>query len=187
MTHENLWDRICAAWAGTTVTATSRESGATNDFQPATELLGAVPDTSCLLFIGNGGSQAIAAHAATDYQRHLGVHCDTPSSIAYMTAATNDFGYSDAFASWVTSAARPGAVLVAVSSSGQSDNIIRSIESAKSVGAGVLTLSGFLPNNPLRELGDVNVYVPSDKYQVVEAVHHIWLCQLLERLCGYAI
>lgn len=139
------------------------------------------------MFIGNGGSQAIAAHAATDYQRHMRVHCDTPSSIAYMTAATNDFGYSDAFAKWVTSAARPGAVLVAVSSSGQSDNIIRSVESAKSVGAGVLTLSGFLPNNPLRELGDVNVYVPSDKYQVVEAVHHIWLCQLLERLCGYAI
>lgn len=187
MIQEDLWSRICAAWTGTTVSATSQLPGAANDSDPATELLGAVPDGSCLLFIGNGGSQAIAAHAATDYQRHMRVHCDTPSSVAYMTAATNDFGYADAFASWVTSAARPGAALIAVSSSGQSDNIIHSVKSAKSLGVSVLTLSGFLPNNPLRELGDVNVYVPSDKYQVVEAVHHIWLCQLLERLCGYAI
>lgn len=187
MTQEDLWSRICAVWPATNVTATSRQPGPANDFQPAADLLGAVPDTSCLLFIGNGGSQAIAAHAATDYQRHLHMHCDTPSSLAYMTAATNDFGYSDAFVKWVTSAARPGAVLIAISSSGQSDNIIQAVQLAKSTGIGVLTFSGFLPDNPLRELGDVNVYVPSDKYQVVEAVHHIWLCQLLERLCGYAI
>jgi D-sedoheptulose 7-phosphate isomerase len=184
----NLWTRIQSAWL---TTDAARGDGTpingAEALSTGAELLRDVHQDASILFIGNGGSQAIASHAATDFHRHLGRHCDTPSSVSYLTAATNDFSYAMAFERWVHSAARPGSVLIAVSSSGQSENIVQATRAAVTMGVTVMTLSGFKPDNPLRQLGDLRVYVPSDQYQVVEAIHHIWLCQCLEVACGYEI
>jgi D-sedoheptulose 7-phosphate isomerase len=184
----DLWARIQAKWAATEATlGDGSQVDTLQAVMSAGETLRDVHRDASILFIGNGGSQAIASHAATDFHRHLGRHCDTPSSVSYLTAATNDFSYAMAFERWVHSAARPGSVLIAVSSSGQSENIVQATRAAVTMGVTVMTLSGFKPDNPLRQLGDLRVYVPSDQYQVVEAIHHIWLCQCLEVACGYEI
>ena len=67
--------------------------------------------------------------------------------------------------------AEPGDLLVAISSSGQSKNIINGVKAAREKGCKVITLSGFLPENPLRILGDFNFYVPSSHYGHVELTH----------------
>ena len=72
--------------------------------------------------------------------------------------------------------------MVAISSSGNSPNILRGIEMAKRNGAWVITLTGFRENNKARQLGDYNIYVPSMEYGIVESVHNIILQQTVDIL-----
>ena len=67
--------------------------------------------------------------------------------------------------------ARADDLLIAISSSGQSENILRCVRAAQKAGARIVTLSGFAANNPLRALGDVNFYIPSNSYGHVELAH----------------
>jgi D-sedoheptulose 7-phosphate isomerase len=67
---------------------------------------------------------------------------------------------------------RRGDLLIAISSSGQSTNILKGVEVARSLGIAIVTFSGFKPDNLLRAKGDVNFYVSSDQYGFVEIAHH---------------
>jgi len=68
-----------------------------------------------------------------------------------------------------------GDVLIAISSSGKSENIVRGVEAARRTGCRIITLSGFRPDNPLRRLGELNFWVPTDSYGHVE-ITHLALC-----------
>jgi D-sedoheptulose 7-phosphate isomerase len=72
--------------------------------------------------------------------------------------------------------------VVAISSSGNSKNIVNAIETAKSRNANVITFTGFKPDNKAKQLGDVNVYVPSEKYGIVESIHNLILQQLVDMI-----
>lgn len=124
-----------------------------------------------LLFIGNGGSAAMCSHMAADYGKNGGMRALAFNDGAMLTCLGNDLGYENVFARQLELHARPGDLLVAISSSGRSPNILNGVEAARRRGAAVMTLSGFRPDNPLRALGDVNVYVPSTSYGVVEITH----------------
>ena len=91
---------------------------------------------------------------------------------------SNDFGYDAAFARLVTHYARKGDLLIAISSSGKSANILAAVEAARHVGTGVVTLSGFGQDNPLRTVGDVNFWSPSADYGEVE-ISHLFLLHYL--------
>ena len=91
---------------------------------------------------------------------------------ALLTCISNDFGYDNVFAKPIEMFARAGDILVAISSSGKSENIIKATRMALSKKCKVISLSGFNKNNPLRSLGDVNFYVPSCSYGQVEVMHH---------------
>ena len=91
---------------------------------------------------------------------------------ALLTCISNDFGYRHVFEKPIEMFAQKGDVLVAISSSGQSENILRAVEAAKKRGCEVLTLSGFAADNPLRGKGSLNFYVSSNSYGHVEVVHH---------------
>lgn len=88
-----------------------------------------------------------------------------------LTALTNDEGYIHAFERCVALWAEPEDVLIAVSSSGRSENILLGVKAARVRGSMVLTLSGFAPENPLRKMGDINFYVPWGTYGPVELSH----------------
>ena len=129
-----------------------------------------------LMFIGNGGSAGIASHMAIDYSKNGGLRSLAFNDGAALTCLGNDLGYENVFAKQIEIHARAGDILIAISSSGRSPNILRAVAAARAAGVGfVLTLSGFLPDNPLRRLGDANLHVPSGQYGFVE-ISHLALC-----------
>ncbi len=90
-------------------------------------------------------------------------------------------GGSAAIASHMTADfMKNGDLLVAISSSGNSRNILYAIEAAKKKNAAVITFTGFKPDNKARQLGDINVYVPCEKYGIVESIHNLILQQVVD-------
>ena len=134
-----------------------------------------------VMIIGNGGSEAIAGHLQTDLCNAVGVRAITFNAPGMLTALSNDHGYGCVFERPIQLWANPGDLLLAISSSGQSENILRAVEAARKRGCGVITLSGFQADNPLRRAGDVNVYVPSETYGFVEVAHTAFAHFLADR------
>jgi len=124
-----------------------------------------------LMFIGNGGSSTIASHMAEDYTKAGGIRTLAFNDPAFLTCLGNDLGFDQILAKQIEMFAQPGDMLVAISSSGNSQNILNAVLEAKKRGCWVMTLSGFTPDNLLRNLGDMNVYVPSSEYGFVEITH----------------
>lgn len=124
-----------------------------------------------LMIIGNGGSAAIAIHALTDYANTGGLRTVDLMSPAMLTCMANDYGYENVFSKPIEIFADKGDTLFAISSSGQSLNIIRAAEVASMKGLIVYTFSGFSHDNPLRKAGHFNFYVSSNHYGFVEIAH----------------
>ncbi len=133
-----------------------------------------------IYLIGNGGSAAIASHQAVDLMRNAGIRAMAFNDSAMLTCIGNDFGYDKVFSKPLELLAMREDVLIAVSSSGQSKNILGAVEVAKSIGIKVVTFSGFEPNNPLRAKGDLNYYVPSNNYGIVEVLHLLLIHTLID-------
>lgn len=131
-----------------------------------------------IMFIGNGASAAIASHQALDYWKSGGMRATALNDPVLLTAVSNDHGYPEVFARPIGMFADPGDVLMAISSSGGSENILRGVAAAVRRGCRVVTFSGRQPDNPLRTRGELNFYVPSMEYGRVE-VAHLALCHVL--------
>ncbi|TAU73834.1 SIS domain-containing protein [Rhizobium leguminosarum] len=137
-----------------------------------------------IMFIGNGGSAAIASHMATDYSKNGGLRAMAMNDGVTLTCLSNDLGYENVFSTQIDMHANEGDLLVAISSSGRSESITRAVRAARERGCAVMTLSGFAPSNPLRDLGDLNFYVASDQYGYVE-IAHLAICHaVLDFSCG---
>jgi D-sedoheptulose 7-phosphate isomerase len=131
-----------------------------------------------LIYIGNGGSAAIASHLAIDYSKNGGLRSLAFNDSSALTCLGNDLGYENVFAKQLDFHARPGDVLIAISSSGKSPNILAGVAAARARDCGIVTLSGFSEDNVLRRSGDVNFYVRSFEYGFVE-VAHLALCHAI--------
>jgi D-sedoheptulose 7-phosphate isomerase len=141
-----------------------------------------------LFFAGNGGSAADAQHLATEYV--VRYHSNRPALRAValttdsslLTACANDLGFDEVFARQVEALARPGDVLSLHSTSGESPNVIRAAQSAKTRG---VTVVGFLGKSGghLKDLADVVLVVPSDDTARIQEIHlaieHL-ICELVE-------
>jgi D-sedoheptulose 7-phosphate isomerase len=128
-----------------------------------------------IMFIGNGGSAAIASHLANDFSKNGGLRATAFNDSSALTCLGNDFGYEHVFAKQIELHHRPGDLLVAISSSGRSRNILNGVDAAITGGCRVATLSGFGAENELRRMGDVNFYLSSGAYGFVE-IGHLALC-----------
>jgi len=135
-----------------------------------------------LFFIGNGGSAGISVHMNTDFLKNGRLSTHSMHDPATLTCLANDYGYDEVFSRQIAMAAGKGDVLVAISSSGRSENILRAARLMRDIGGTVMTFTGFAPDNPLRQLGDFNFYVPSDKYGIVESIHQLVLQQAVDEL-----
>lgn len=140
-----------------------------------------------LIFVGNGGSAAIASHMATDYSKNGNIRALALNDSSMLTCLGNDLGYERVFAKQIELHARPGDLIIAISSSGRSANILNAVKAARDAKCTVVTLSGFLPENPLRLLGDINFYIDFDRYGFVE-IGHLTICHvILDFICGLRV
>ena len=135
-------------------------------------------------FCGNGASAAFASHMALDWSKNAGVPSPSLSDAALMTAVMNDAGSDQLFALPLRCFASPGDLLVTISSSGNSPNILRAQETARSIGMEVVTLSGLKPDNASRAAGDLNLYIPAKSYGIVECAHQVLLHSWLDSFLG---
>jgi D-sedoheptulose 7-phosphate isomerase len=137
-----------------------------------------------LIFVGNGGSAAIASHMATDYSKNGNIRSLALNDGSMLTCLGNDLGYDRVFSKQIELHARSGDLLIAISSSGRSANILNAVGAARTSKCKIVTLSGFTADNPLRGLGDINFYIPSDRYGFVE-IGHLTICHaILDFMCG---
>ncbi|TAL04806.1 MAG: SIS domain-containing protein [Rhodospirillaceae bacterium] len=149
-------------------------------------LSGVMTGPNKVMFIGNGGSAGIAGHMAIDFAKNGGVRSITFNDASSLTCLGNDLGYEHVFAKQVDMQGLTGDVLIAISSSGESKNILRAAEMAAAKGCMVITLSGFSPGNALRQLGTVNFYVKSGVYGFVETAHQAVLHAILDTGMGWS-
>lgn len=138
-----------------------------------------------VIFVGNGGSASIASHMAEDFTKNGKVRAVTFNDAALLTCFANDYGWWNVFLEAVRQYGDPGDVLVAISSSGNSANIMAAATEAKAKGIVPVTLSGFLPDNKLRSMGTLNFYTPAGQYGFVETAHAALLHAALDIHMGW--
>ena len=138
------------------------------------------------ILAGNGGSAAMASHVAVDLTKNAGVRCMNFNEADLITCFANDFGYEHWVAKALEFYAEAGDLVILISSSGRSPNMINAARYARERGLRVVTFTGLAPDNPLRALGELNVWVDSRAYNIVEMTHHIWLLAVCDLIIGSA-
>ena len=138
-----------------------------------------------VLIFGNGGSAAIASHFSVDLTKNAGVRCLNFNEADLITCFANDYGFEH----WVEKAidfyGDEGDLLIVISSSGRSENILNGVNAARNGNFhSVVTLSGFAQDNPLNQLGDINLWLDSNAYNFVENIHQIWLLMIVDLVIG---
>ncbi|OGW81888.1 MAG: phosphoheptose isomerase [Omnitrophica bacterium RIFCSPLOWO2_12_FULL_44_17] len=137
-----------------------------------------------IIIVGNGGSAAMASHVAVDLTKVAQVSAITFNDADLITCFANDYGYENWVEKGIEFYSAPDDVAVLISSSGKSENILRGAKKAKERGLKVLTFSGFNPNNPLRQIGNINFWVDSKEYNIVEMTHQAWLLGIVDKIAG---
>ncbi len=154
-----------------------------------TESVTAFQSDKKMLFCGNGGSASDAQHIAAELSGRF--YADRPPLYAealhvnssFMTAVANDYGYEATYARMVEATGRKGDILVGISTSGNSPNVVKAIQKAKEIG---MTTVGFTGKNggEMRDICDIMICAPSEDTPRVQEAHilvgHI-ICQLIEQ------
>lgn len=130
--------------------------------------------------VGNGGSAGIAGHTAIDLWKNGGVPTLAFNDASLLTCLANDIGFEEVFSKPIEMFSKENDLVICISSSGNSQNIINACSSAKNKKCIVITLSGFDPANKLKPLGDLNFFVPAFSYGFVEIIHQYILHAILD-------
>lgn len=125
----------------------------------------------CLFLVGNGASASLSSHFAADLSKNAGLRTCLFTDAALLTAIGNDLSFDRIFAGPLLRQGRRGDILLTISSSGNSPNILAAISAARQLCMHVITLSGMQATNKSRQLGDLNVYAPGATYGLVETAH----------------
>jgi D-sedoheptulose 7-phosphate isomerase len=137
-----------------------------------------------VIIAGNGGSAAMASHVAIDLTKNAKIRAINFNEADLITCFANDYGYEEWVSKSIDFYGDKGDLVILISSSGNSKNIINAAKKAKDMGLTLITLSGFNPDNPLRKIGDLNLFIESKGYNIVEMTHHIWLVAIVDIIIG---
>jgi len=140
-----------------------------------------------LLVFGNGASASIASHAALDFTKQGKLETLCFHDPALITAYANDYGYENAFKEIINSYSRPTDILIFISVSGESQNLINAARRAKEIGLITVGFTGRFFDNTLNKLVDHSFWVDSHAYNIVENMHSIWITSLIDCLVGKAV
>ena len=128
-----------------------------------------------IFFCGNGASASMAEHMSHDWFQNAVINTTTCAEVSHVTAISNDFGYEDVYAYRIERIVSDRDIMVAISSSGDSQNIVKAVLAAKKNNACVITVSGKKADNKIRKMGDLNFYVPLNTFGEVESAHAVLL------------
>ena len=183
MALESRATEFAAVLAAAVVTDRVARLPIESGLRAATELLTSLRDRKGRLYVvGNGGSAGVASHAVTDFLNVGRLRAATLHDPALLTCMSNDYGYESAFANILKTLAGPDDVLIAISSSGKSMNIRNAADAMRALGGTCITLSGFESSNPLRAMGELNFWLASSDYGMVEIGHQFILHNIADRL-----
>ena len=133
-----------------------------------------------LMIFGNGGSAAIASHIAVDFTKAVRIRATNYNEADLITCLSNDFGYQY----WVSKAiefyADKGDTIILISSSGTSSNIINGAKKANEMGLNVISFTGFKKDSEVSKNSNLNFWVDSNEYNIIEMAHHVWLVSLID-------
>ena len=139
-----------------------------------------IHNKSKVYIVGNGGSASIASHVSVDFTKVARVPSFTFNNSNLITCFANDYGYEN----WVVEAIKTytniNDLIILISSSGTSKNIVNAAQYCKDNNIDLITLSGFTKDNPLSTLGNVNFHIESTEYNYIEMSHHIILLALVD-------
>jgi len=132
-----------------------------------------------IFLVGNGASASMASHMSADLAKNAHLHTEVFSDVSLITAISNDLGYDQVFSEPLARRCNPCDMLVAISSSGRSPNVLAAVKVANEHGLTVVSLTAMASTNPLRRAGSINLYVPADTYSAAESCHaailHHWM------------
>ena len=137
-----------------------------------------------IIIIGNGGSAAIASHVSVDLTKNACIKSINFNESDLLTCFSNDFGYKKVFSKSLEFYADKGDIVIIISSSGRSENILEAAHFCKKNKKKVFTITVFSKSNPLSKLGDINLWVNSRAYNIIENVHQIWLLSIVDNIIG---
>lgn len=162
------------------------------DIDKIDEVMNLLLDTACsgraIYIMGNGGSAATASHFVCDFAKGVALCKGVPfrmiclsDNVPSLTAIANDIGYDQVFLFQLKGKLLPGDAVVAISGSGNSENVVLAAKYAQEQGASVIGLTGY-SGGKLKQLSDYNLHVPVDNMQIVEDVH-----MMLDHMMMYVI
>ena len=137
-----------------------------------------------VLIVGNGGSAAMASHVSVDLTKQAGIRTVNFNEADLITCFANDYGYENWVAKAIEFYGDEGDVATLISSSGKSPNMINAAVQAKSMKIPIITLTGFKQDNPLRQFSELDFWVDSRAYNVIENTHQIWLLMECDLILG---
>lgn len=144
-------------------------------------LLKTKKNRSKVLIFGNGGSAAIASHVSVDLTKNTKIRAVNFNEADLLTCFSNDYGYEKWIEKTIDFYADKNDILILISSSGKSKNMINACKAAKRKKISkIITLTGSKKNNPLSKLGDINLWVDSNIYNHIENIHQIWLLSICD-------
>ena len=139
-----------------------------------------------ILFAGNGASASIADHGAVDFTKQGGIRARTFNESNLITCFSNDYGFENWLAKAINFYANNLDLLVLISVSGESENVILAAQEAKRINIPVVTFSGRHSDNRLKKHGNLNFWVDSHAYNIVECIHMIWITSVIDAIIGKA-
>lgn len=149
-------------------------------------LLSCAYNGKTIFVCGNGGSSAISEHLSCDHMK--GIRTDTDvqtkvislaSNVSLLTAIANDFGYEYVFSKQIEWYGSKDCVLIVISSSGNSKNVVNAIKKAKELQMKVISFVGF-DGGQCKDLSDLNIHINSNNYGIVEDCHQIIMHSLAQ-------
>lgn len=148
--------------------------------QEAFSLLSQTKRRGTIYIVGNGGSLAIASHLCVDLLKNLKAPAFALNCSSLLTAAGNDCGYDQTYSLPLETLLKPQDLVIAISSSGKSPNILNASAIALQAQAHLITFSGFLEDNPLRKKGYLNFWIGISDYGIVEMGHFFILRSMVD-------
>ena len=137
-----------------------------------------------IIIFGNGGSSSISSHFSVDLTKNGKVRCLNLNKNNLITCFSNDYG----FEKWIEKAlyyyADKGDLIILISSSGNSKNMLNAAKFANKKKLFLTTFTGMKKNNSLKKLGDLNLWVDSKAYNMIENIHQMWLLAIVDMIIG---
>ena len=150
-------------------------------------LINARKNKKKIIIFGNGGSASIASHFSVDLTKNAKIRCVNCNEANLITCFSNDYGYEHWIEMAINYFGDKNDVLIAISSSGKSKNIINACTAAKKKKfSKIITLTGHSIKNPIKKLGNINLWVNSKAYNKIENIHQFWLLSLVDLIIGKA-